>query len=388
MRIFIHLFLFRAQAKMDGRSELSRKRRQVNDGGPSNRRQKYESNEDLAEPLKIIDLNNDCLESIFKRLSINDLLNVAVSNSCFHVAAASVFKHKFGQKTIEILFQRSQYITRIGCFLEIRNLKTCLHFLRTFGHLIIKLKVVYMFHSRQQFALVDRYIDKYCAESVKEIHFLGYKTPEILVHVPRKPFHRVELMSVMDCNLGRQLPQFVSWFPNLQQLEIHWSTVDWSCVEINFPQLQHLRLFDIEFGSNFGLDNVAKLLRSNPQLKVFDVVSFQSQLTFHQFSRMISKNVAITKLILLRNLFKPSIKVAELSKLTQILPALIELDLRSYSWDLTIKRIATLIRQRDLGQLKKITFWSSIVDDGNSSHAQLDNEWQATIRGREITLTR
>lgn len=48
--------------------------------------------------MKIIDLNIDCLEHIFNYLNLQDLLNVAVSNTALQYAAHLVFKRKHSQK--------------------------------------------------------------------------------------------------------------------------------------------------------------------------------------------------------------------------------------------------------------------------------------------------
>lgn len=63
----------------------------------------------------ILSLIQDCLENIFHRLSLEDLLNVAQSNSILKASACSVFTRKHGSSTIVFTHPPIMYV-RKKCF--------------------------------------------------------------------------------------------------------------------------------------------------------------------------------------------------------------------------------------------------------------------------------
>lgn len=53
-----------------------------------------------VQPMKISDLIDDCLQNIFERLTLEDLINVAKSNFVLNVAACFMFARRYGSSVI------------------------------------------------------------------------------------------------------------------------------------------------------------------------------------------------------------------------------------------------------------------------------------------------
>lgn len=51
---------------------------------------------------RIIDVNDDCLRKISQYLDLHNFFNVAIANEYLRPAAAEVYKHKYGEKDVNI----------------------------------------------------------------------------------------------------------------------------------------------------------------------------------------------------------------------------------------------------------------------------------------------
>lgn len=59
-----------------------------------------ENSKSICKATKITNLNTDCMENIFERLDINDLVNVADSNKEFYIAVSEVYRRKYLNRNI------------------------------------------------------------------------------------------------------------------------------------------------------------------------------------------------------------------------------------------------------------------------------------------------
>lgn len=105
--------------------------------GPSIKRQK-------TIPLKITDVNDDCLERIFDYLNANDLNNVAEATRRFVPAARMVYRRKYSDQVI-VIRGFSRNISFIGGGIIKAKPIT---FLQHFGVTVKKLKLYYAKNGR------------------------------------------------------------------------------------------------------------------------------------------------------------------------------------------------------------------------------------------------
>lgn len=168
--------------------------------------------DDPNAPTKITDLNIDCLEYIFKKFELIDLLSVADVCKYFKQAAGLVYTSNYGKMGISVpRFQQLDdcLIIKFNLgFIMISDLLIWLKLLRFFGHLIPKLAI----------KCIDEYVHEYCADSLKEIE-LGFSQKLALGYFT-KPFPKVAVVKFMNCILSGNLFDLNMWFPQMCHLEI------------------------------------------------------------------------------------------------------------------------------------------------------------------------
>lgn len=194
-------------------------------------------------PTTITDVNNDCLERIFEKISVWDLLNIVESNSWLNEAACSVFKRKYGNKKVklqDVRINRIEKIYETEDEIVIKDLRICLRFLRFFGHSISKLEISYFLMEKKYCDYVDQYIEKYCIESLNEIVISSNQNRSL--DWLKKTLPKVKKLNFIDCELDKELTEFNKWFPGLCSLELEGSTKCSSdgSIEEHFPYLEHL----------------------------------------------------------------------------------------------------------------------------------------------------
>lgn len=109
--------------------------------GPQYKRRKSDKKPQSTEVTEsvpsttITDLNDQCLEIIFKRLTVQELLNVAVANKWLNISAGPVFRQMYGQKMIQLtsIAIQSSHIFVADQMVLVSGLRNCLQFLRCFG---------------------------------------------------------------------------------------------------------------------------------------------------------------------------------------------------------------------------------------------------------------
>ncbi|XP_055306317.1 uncharacterized protein LOC129570651 [Sitodiplosis mosellana] len=227
---------------------------------------------------KLTDVNADCLEHIFKHLSLIDLLNVADSNKQLKPAADLVFASQYGKRSMNIDVERKTVDLR-GEDTDLLTAKILWSFrfklLRCFGHLITELKIVHVrSHGPSQkdskcAAEIDRYVNEYCADSLVEIEFENCNASTL--DDLKKPFSKVETLYIIGCELGSKLSELDKWFPKVRRLGfLSANELLSGCnyIAVRFLELQHLSLY-LPFDEKNSLSKkyFAGLLRLNPNLR-------------------------------------------------------------------------------------------------------------------------
>lgn len=253
----------------------------------------------IAEPdeMKITDLDADCLEHIFKYLSIRDLLNVANSRNSFKEGVEHAFTSKYGKREVLFFIEKSKgKIFEKGKGIIVKKFATGLIFLRCFGALISTLKVSGL--RRKQHREFDRYLNDYCIETLKDLTF--FDAPERAIAGLKQPFENVERLCVHCGVLGEKLSDFSKWFPGLQSLKLFrlHSLANSECIEVHLPNLKCLDIDDSH--SVFHLDNVSNCFRLNPQLKTLHISKFGN---IASVLRLASELLQLEELIVYRPIF-------------------------------------------------------------------------------------
>lgn len=228
--------------------------------------------EDVVEPKQITDVNNDCLEHLLKYLSLADLLNVADSSKQLMDAAKFAFASNHGRKTIVLNsfpYPLLQTIAVHSDEIWIFDLPTCLRILRCFGSVIATLHVYYNFDDDLPRSKLDRYIQEYCAASLREIQF--HKAPaNAMKHLRQLEFPKVETVGFNDVSkrLAGNLLNVKKCFPNVRNLKlIKCNAALSNCISTKFIKLEHLSIhFDHMTGLNC-MANCLLCLDLNPQLQ-------------------------------------------------------------------------------------------------------------------------
>lgn len=212
----------------------------------------------------ITDVNIDCLERIFERLALTDLLNIADYNHHLRKAAELVFiRLKYGKRLVKLedyTHFENGLTVETDDKIYIKDVKTCLRYLRCFGHLMAKL--TFHIRSKSNSSYIGEYLSEYCANTLNEITF------EIGIwHDFSKPFSNVHKVRFVDhCHLTKKQSRFNEWFPQMRILEFVGKTeiVDRKCIANHFPHLEHLAIEEFQ---KFSDENLLNAIRLNPNLK-------------------------------------------------------------------------------------------------------------------------
>lgn len=246
--------------------------------------------------MKIVDLNIDCLEKIFKQLSLGDLLNVADSNGTLKKGADVVFALKYGKRKVNL--RDLDFVDRNRDIDEKDNIvlytwKRSYHILRCFGHLISNLEIHLLMsfykavvHNTNEIFetnlkhLID-YVAEYCAESLIELKMTGISKAGFDDQM--KPMPLVKKIHILGNSTKTSLSRL---FPNVQHLIYDFSsTKNFLCIDHHFPFLEQVELtsaFHVNIKKIIEKNaQICSFLRQNPQLKKLKI-PFLSNANFLQ----------------------------------------------------------------------------------------------------------
>lgn len=176
------------------------------------------------ETIKITDLNDDCLESIFNHLNFDDLLNVGRSSTRLLYAVRVVFKRKFSDK-VQIKLTRDDSVP----FKDVQHEIQCQRLISVFGDFItsIRITVDCYFppgsypHNQEYVRMCERIIERFFRHSLRalvDIELIGF--PKDWLNKFSKPLPEVESVAFYCCDL-RDRPLLLSEiFPKLKVLKM------------------------------------------------------------------------------------------------------------------------------------------------------------------------
>lgn len=311
-------------------------------------------------PMKITNLIDDCLVKIFEFLDLRNLFNVALSSEWLRPAAREEYQHRFGTQKVHMNIDDMFYGLTCGPYvygdeIKVHGFKMCLQFLRCFGPSIRNLGVWYKRWSDKQCQHIDEYVNKYCADALIAVEFVG-KPCISTVHF-EKPFVNVEKLEILNCDLSDQLPSFPQWFPNVRTLALCDVCMDKRFIERAFHHLQDLR---IDINKNdarcFQDEDVAKLVQMcSHQLHSLNIrVHGDEGLTFNALLDLIEIHATLRNLYI--DMFActtvQEASVSQVQRLIQKHPELVILDIPNYK--ITVENAIALIQQLD--SLKRFRF--------------------------------
>lgn len=292
------MILFSDSFEMSATSMTLRsgKRKLNNCNGSLAKKPKYQKPQKQAEPLRIIDLNNDCLEHVFKYLNVTDLNNVATSHGQFASAAHSVYKHKYRHQTLTI--SNAGHELSIGDDTNKNSLSiTPSAFLRNFGEFVSKLTFDYGsangkdngHHWRQ----IERDVFKYCSKTLNEIILMnchGNVMEEI-----RKPFTALQKLRVFGNNMNLKMIQTSKWFPQMYVLSLN------NCTLRSIESIQGIRslirlrirtIADDKIDDSDSDENLRQIIKSNQQIKdLFIDAKFKNWIEIYDFLQFLSQTL-------------------------------------------------------------------------------------------------
>lgn len=178
-----------------------------------------------------LELNDDCLERIFKHLSFQDLFNLVVVDKKLQQAASYAFLIKKRLSVKELCgppdFDTSKItLERFG--IKVHHFKTCLQVLYCFGPALRSIVLDYCKPSTvkpanygeylDSFKYVEKSINEHCRRRLVSIKYIG--KPNFSAEHLEKPLPNVESVDICRSNLGNRLALLVEKFPNVPRLSL------------------------------------------------------------------------------------------------------------------------------------------------------------------------
>lgn len=344
-----------------------------------------------AQPVKIINLSNNCLEKIFMLLDLKYLLNVAIANKKLQPAAHAVFEHEFGVK--KVLLHNVHNTPRANALIDgaesiiIYDFKTSLQFLRCFGAFITHLEFFYNRSSSKRYDHVNHYVNEYCARALVTIQF--YDKPIFPIEQFVKPFVSVQNVMIRDCDLSEKFLPFASVFPAVCDLIIHGSVLNHRFIDVAPMCLERLTIA-LPYGKDYSATEqysiINKLVQSNRQLRSLTILAYNSKtMALNTLLDMIKDNHLISELFSSAAFEPENVNAFEIERLTLEHPLLVALELHSYRF--SSYNIMTIVRQ--LTALKKFVFCVHNSQEHENIESELDDgSWQSTHQYGFVTLNR
>lgn len=213
-------------------------------------------------PSKLVDVNDDCLRSIFQFLGALDLINVAEADDRFVPVAAEIFRRHIQGKVLKVVRNPSRCVQNDCIKMNMEVASTCF---RHFGSLISDLSID--FDGKQE-SEIEQSLLMHCRKSLRYLDL--YRCQSGSLETMKRPFVNVEELRIMDSMLGRKMSKLNIWFPNLVSLELNNTEAIYpEFIEENFSKLENLSI-----SCRTPNRTVALLLVFNPQLKSLNLYDF------------------------------------------------------------------------------------------------------------------
>lgn len=345
-----------------------------------------------AQPTKITDLFDECLENVFNRLDLISLFNVTGSNEWLRPAARLAYKRNYGQRLVCLTaIEKRICATGAGAAacqsalvedagtVVVFGLKACLEFLRCLGPSIANLAIVYKEANAKWCHYVHQYINQYCAENLATMVFLE-KSSNPIEHL-EKPFVNVQSVLVVKSDIGNQFASFPQWFPNLCILEMRDVCMYDPSIAMPFDRLVHLGI-DINNGTirnGFTKREAANLLRLCRGLLSLEVrmPAGRQGMTLNTLLNCIDANQNLQKLIISMERYWSIVKLAEVQRFASEHPNVFTVCLKNYKF--TADTAGAMVRQ--LNDLKQFHFQIKNSSEYLEFVSQLNaGQWMSVLR--------
>ncbi|XP_055322643.1 uncharacterized protein LOC129578313 isoform X2 [Sitodiplosis mosellana] len=258
---------------------------------PNKKRRKMESDSDCEdenpnEVIKIIHLNDDCLEPIFLKLTKEDLANIAESNLRFLKMACYAFARNYAQNPFESGYDECDSST-FECSMNI---------IKHFGKLIQKLDLYDAHNDCQYNKSITDAIFETCDSNITDIVF--DRVDQDTLNKIRRPFPNLTNLNIYDLSLPQKIAQLNRWFPNVTKLILRCSGL----FSEEFCALRHLTDADIAM----NVEHMQLFIRSNPQLTSLRMRVDNSQLIDGQLLNFMAHHLPdLEQLTITINNWKP-----------------------------------------------------------------------------------
>lgn len=196
----------------------------------------------------LTDINDDCLEKIFKYLSLDDLLNIAETSKQLKTAVDWAFNFKFRGTLFEI---DTNCICKVRQGILISDIRKSFRLLRCFGQLIPYLAI---FQPLCYGKYLISYLDIYCSESLETIKF--FKVNIDLSKYLKRQFLKVVRLTFYYCR-HLEMYKLKKFFPHIVQATLNECKL-LSTGNLHFPHLNRI------FSQN--TENITPFIRENPQV--------------------------------------------------------------------------------------------------------------------------
>lgn len=229
---------------------------------------------------KIIELNDECLVHILKKLHLEDLSNVVHVNKQFNQSAYNYLKKKCTNVNVTVYCANGiqwLWIDGIMGKFMFNNATELQTFFINAGDSISRLSILCATNTATiTYQMVEQSILKYCSQSLVNIEFR-------LNHLPALSdvsivFPNVVNLMLDGCELSEQFcQQFEDIFPSMCQLVLNeCKTWDPKCIEKNFPCLTDMIINGKRKNRNvFKKSNIEEFFRQNPQIHRL-IINFNS----------------------------------------------------------------------------------------------------------------
>lgn len=224
--------------------------------------------------IKLTDLNYDVQFLIFNRLEIEDLWNLAETNSKLKPALDAVFRSKYQEVGIKDAIGSKYFTYNFEKRLRLFDIDLSLKNIEHFGSAMRKIYVdnfsIDQFSSRSNSDKSNRIfqsINKYAGDTLECLHMGRLK--ENTLQQLTDPFKKVEELGleITDEIRAGSLP-LNELFPNLRRLELKmmYATGDYSVLDCEFPHLEHIT-FEFDDRALQRRDQIEAFLRKNSHVK-------------------------------------------------------------------------------------------------------------------------
>lgn len=234
------------------------------------------------EPLQLVEVNYDCLNSILENLNVFDLMNIAEADNQLVEAAQSVYSRRHRKKTVFV--NLGQISNNVVEYIQLEA-ESAAVFCCHFGHLMSKLFINFMFqHSLD----LENMLSTHCSNSLTELR-LGFCHHDNF-EAATKPWTKIQILQIYKGTLGLKMSNLNYWFPNIIYLKL--SDVRFSMEKAFVARFHQLKTLVIA-GKEDPIQPIAiaEMVQLNPQLETL-VLHCDMNI---DLLRLISKNLSQLK---------------------------------------------------------------------------------------------